>query len=78
MGKEWKDKEELTGPITGGWPDFAIKLSNGDIEFYEVKSASGVLQTNQTEILTMLKKIGKVYVATKKKEGDDEFDTVPF
>ena len=78
VGWKWKDQSTLKDLITGGWPDLVLKLPNGKIEFYEVKSEGQPLQDNQKEILQLLKDMGgSVYVATENKETG-EFDVVKF
>lgn len=68
--KKWLIKEkykilgqEFKGSIySGGWPDFIVRNSKDEIEFFEVKSGKHRLDHHQGEILKILSKIGKVRV----------------
>ena len=57
LGKEFKHRAQ-----SGGWPDFITRNKKGDLEFFEVKSGKHPLDHHQFEILTILKKLGRVKI----------------
>ena len=57
LGREFKHRVQ-----SGGWPDFAVINKKGNLEFFEVKSGKHPLDHHQLEILTILKKLGRVRI----------------
>ena len=53
--------EKKTSLYTGGWPDF-LGEKNGRYYFFEIKSGNHKVDKHQIQILSILKKIGKVRV----------------
>ena len=54
LGREWAPGQWIKEPTSKGWPDFAVKMLDGTLKFYEVKQEGQDLQLNQQEMLSAL------------------------
>ena len=68
-------RESKKSVRTGGWPDF-LTAKNGKFYMFEVKGIKHRLDDHQKEVLTILKKIGKVQVMRVQDEAMKKFSDV--